>query len=109
MSRLTSVDPRPSATAATLVRWASSVPIVATLRRELLKELLSSYRPELHYMRGPGPKCRAKVLNANTKCSDRGDPLMTIQSDHNHHPTGRVTLFAAATIVLFVFASTYVH
>jgi hypothetical protein len=26
----------------------------------LVKDLLSSYRPELHYMRGPGPKWRAK-------------------------------------------------
>jgi hypothetical protein len=26
----------------------------------LVKDQLSSYRPELHYMRGPGPKWRAK-------------------------------------------------
>jgi hypothetical protein len=30
--------------------------MVATLRRDLF----SSYRPELHYMRGPGPKWREK-------------------------------------------------
>lgn len=31
--------------------------------RELLRTLshpFDPYRPELHYMRGPGPKCRAK-------------------------------------------------
>jgi hypothetical protein len=28
--------------------------------RELVRELTDSYRPELHYMRGPGPKCREK-------------------------------------------------
>jgi hypothetical protein len=28
--------------------------------RRLLKDLSESYRPELHYMRGPGPKWRAK-------------------------------------------------
>ena len=28
--------------------------------RRLKNEMLSSYRPELHYMRGPGPKYREK-------------------------------------------------
>ena len=28
--------------------------------RNLIKDVRDSYRPELHYMRGPGPKCRAK-------------------------------------------------
>ena len=32
-----------------LARWQALVLIVA-----------NPYRPELHYMRGPGPKCRAK-------------------------------------------------
>ena len=26
----------------------------------LIKSLFDPYRPELHYMRGPGPACRAK-------------------------------------------------
>ena len=30
------------------------------LLRDLAKALLDPYRPELHYMRGPGPKWRAK-------------------------------------------------
>ncbi|HEY6992124.1 MAG TPA: hypothetical protein VH397_00290 [Xanthobacteraceae bacterium] len=30
------------------------------LLREIGKALLDPYRPELHYMRGPGPKWRAK-------------------------------------------------
>jgi hypothetical protein len=30
------------------------------LIRELLKALVDPYRPELHYMRGPGPKWHAK-------------------------------------------------
>jgi len=33
---------------------------VAGVWRKLMKELLDPYRPELHYMRGPGPKWRAK-------------------------------------------------
>lgn len=28
--------------------------------RKRMKELLNPYRPERHYMRGPGPKWRAK-------------------------------------------------
>ena len=30
--------------------------------RRLVRNLLESYRPELHYMRGPGPKWHAKHL-----------------------------------------------
>jgi hypothetical protein len=33
---------------------------IALLWRSLTRDLLSGYRPELHYMRGPGPKWRAK-------------------------------------------------
>jgi hypothetical protein len=32
----------------------------AALWRSLVKDLFGAYRPERHYMRGPGPKCRAK-------------------------------------------------
>jgi hypothetical protein len=32
----------------------------AHLARHLVERLFDTYRPELHYMRGPGPKCRAK-------------------------------------------------
>jgi len=40
--------------------WASSFALVAKLWRELRKEFLDAYRPELHYMRGPGPRWREK-------------------------------------------------
>jgi hypothetical protein len=33
---------------------------VAQTWRNAAKDLLDPYRPELHYMRGPGPKWRAK-------------------------------------------------
>jgi hypothetical protein len=33
---------------------------VADLWRSVTSELLTDYRPERHYMRGPGPKWRAK-------------------------------------------------
>jgi hypothetical protein len=32
----------------------------AALWESLAKDLFDSYRPELHYMRGPGPRWRAK-------------------------------------------------
>jgi hypothetical protein len=34
--------------------------VVAMLWRTLRRDLTDPYRPELHYMRGPGPKWRAK-------------------------------------------------
>lgn len=30
---------------------------------ELREELFGSYRPERHYMRGPGPKCQERARN----------------------------------------------
>ena len=33
---------------------------IAALWRSLVKDLFGAYRPERHYMRGPGPKSRAK-------------------------------------------------
>src|SRR5215470_18023788 len=33
---------------------------LADLARDLVKALFDPYRPELHYMRGPGPKWHAK-------------------------------------------------
>ncbi|MEI9804234.1 MAG: hypothetical protein WDN48_06805 [Pseudolabrys sp.] len=33
---------------------------VAAFWRELTRDALRPYRPELHYMRGPGPAWRAK-------------------------------------------------
>jgi len=31
--------------------------------QNLRAAMFDAYRPELHYMRGPGPKCRAKHAN----------------------------------------------
>ena len=35
---------------------------IASLWRSLKKDIFDSYRPERHYMRGPGPKWHAKHL-----------------------------------------------
>ena len=34
--------------------------LLAVLWRSILRDAFDSYRPELHYMRGPGPKWREK-------------------------------------------------
>lgn len=38
----------------------SLVNVLTDTFRALRKDILDPYRPELHYMRGPGPKCREK-------------------------------------------------
>ena len=60
MIGLTSVHPQASAAALNTSGWHSSISLVAKLWRELFRDLLSSYRPELHYMRGPGPRWRER-------------------------------------------------
>jgi hypothetical protein len=41
-------------------KTAESASGLASVVRNLTKDLRDGYRPELHYMRGPGPKWRAK-------------------------------------------------
>jgi hypothetical protein len=40
---------------------------LAHLWRGLVKDLFDPYRPELHYMRGPGPKWQAKYRNSHVR------------------------------------------
>jgi hypothetical protein len=42
--------------------------------RDLTRSLFDPYRPELHYMRGPGPKWHAKYAPA------RHDPAPALQT-----------------------------
>ena len=39
--------------------WHNLADAVRELQRTF-EDAFDPYRPELHYMRGPGPKCRAK-------------------------------------------------
>jgi hypothetical protein len=41
-------------------RTAEFVSDIAMIVHNLIMDIRDSYRPELHYMRGPGPKWRAK-------------------------------------------------
>jgi hypothetical protein len=78
-------------------RWDSSFLVVARLRRELFKALLDSYRPELHYMRGPGPRWREKhgagsPHGSDTQASARDDRITNISNaaPGMSAPSGRV-------------------
>ena len=42
----------------TFITWVRS--LYAGVRREIAEALADNYRPEMHYMRGPGPKWRQK-------------------------------------------------
>jgi hypothetical protein len=46
--------------ARTLGPWTDICNVVAQHWRKLMKRASDSYRPELHYMRGPGPKWHEK-------------------------------------------------
>ena len=41
-------------------KTAESTSALASVIHNLIMDVRDSYRPELHYMRGPGPKWRAK-------------------------------------------------
>jgi hypothetical protein len=49
-----------TASATTIAKNPRLLSVVAMLWRTLRRDLTDPYRPELHYMRGPGPKWRAK-------------------------------------------------
>jgi hypothetical protein len=51
--------------------------------RALTVPLCDSYRPEEHYMRGSGPKHRAKASNVTPKTPDA-----SINTDVNDKPNG---------------------
>jgi hypothetical protein len=75
----------PPAIAPTAARWsaisgfarksAETVSDFASIVHNLAMDVRDSYRPELHYMRGPGPKWRAKH-----------QPRLSVASDCPHSP-----------------------
>jgi hypothetical protein len=44
--------------------------------RGLVKDLFDPYRPELHYMRGPGPKWREKHQPVVVRVPARAEPRL---------------------------------
>ena len=53
--------------AATAKKAAPGRRDIATLWHSLVGQIFDPYRPELHYMRGPGPKWREKHLAHETE------------------------------------------
>jgi len=55
---------RPAFPRCRVAAFAAVVPMgesrLGAVWRKLINELFEPYRPELHYMRGPGPKWREK-------------------------------------------------
>jgi hypothetical protein len=41
--------------------FADPLPVVVEIWRSFKKVIFDPYRPELHYMRGPGPKSRERA------------------------------------------------
>jgi len=60
MIRAASIRLEPSTPIFARAGRVRTVPIAAGLWRELIKAFSDPYRPERHYMRGPGPKWREK-------------------------------------------------
>jgi hypothetical protein len=58
MASLTSITPAPSEAAD--ARQAGLIDEIKEFWRQFFVQAFSPYRPELHYMRGPGPAWRAK-------------------------------------------------
>jgi hypothetical protein len=59
-------------------------PMVADLRaalKDLARSLFDTYRPELHYMRGPGAKWHAKHDRAPLDSCDAPAALVPLRSD----------------------------
>jgi hypothetical protein len=60
MSHATSIQVRASVAGVHVVDLPATFPKIARLWRELRNRAFDEYRPELHYMRGPGPKWRER-------------------------------------------------
>ncbi|MGD0024606.1 MAG: hypothetical protein ABSC37_08260 [Xanthobacteraceae bacterium] len=54
--------------------WRNFAKAVRELQQTTLGESAGSYRPDLHYMRGPGPKWHAKYGTLAPKTSPTAAP-----------------------------------
>jgi hypothetical protein len=80
---------------------------LADLARDLVKALFDPYRPELHYMRGPGPKWHAKHARPFRLGADvLALPAVVSAAKHSIRPRNLVVHAASLVlgIALFVIA-----
>jgi hypothetical protein len=52
---------------ASLTQLSRHVGVIIAHCREAIGSVLRPYRPELYYMRGPGPKCQARHRASRSK------------------------------------------
>jgi hypothetical protein len=64
---------RSSKLAADVLFATADLVAVVEIWRRLKKAILDPYRPELHYMRGPGPKWREKQARAGSRMIRHGE------------------------------------
>jgi hypothetical protein len=66
--------------------WRNFAKAVRELQRRTFAEGGGTYRPDLHYMRGPGPKWHAKYGNLCPKAMPEiGAPRSTTRKAAGHH------------------------
>jgi hypothetical protein len=81
MTALASIHLQRSALAMSTSGCRSGMTFVVKLWRKLLRDFLSPYQPELHYMRGPGPRWREKHGAVSTR--DGGIPAVGQPTEMN--------------------------
>ena len=55
------------------------------LSRPFSARIFNPYRPELHYMRGPGPACRAKQLGVDGIPTSAHDSSVSVEAGFCDH------------------------
>jgi hypothetical protein len=72
------MTPRITSRRRRVTRFAAVLRQVSLLEtwRTLVKDLFDPYRPELHYMRGPGPKWREKHQPALVRVPAHAEPIL---------------------------------
>jgi hypothetical protein len=67
--------------------WRDFTKVLRDLRQTLSEtgERTGSYRPDLHYMRGPGPKWHAKYDSLYPKTAPADEPAASLHDIAGHH------------------------
>ena len=66
----------PALVAATVILSSTARTAIAARWRKLIETVRDPYQPELHYMRGPGPKWRAKYQTDRARTTLRSSDSM---------------------------------
>ena len=89
MSAIATLVLRVSLGALTVGPRADICNVVAGHWRKLMKQVFDAYRPELHYMRGPGPKWHEKHAAAEERGHLAARPPRPSECAHRRRPSGK--------------------